>query len=906
MKKICWILLLLAALQATGYSQDARVNIQMRGVTIESVLTEIEKQTEYRFFYDAVAVKLNDVVNVSWSSKRLNEALSELFAGRGISFRLIDRQIALYAAQTNTTAAQTNTRRTTQRFTISGFMRDSLTTESLISATVYNNISTPLNNRTNLAGTTSNQYGFYSLTLPAGEVEVAYSYVGYNTKVVSFHLRCDTTININLAGVQYLQEVTITADQTSRIQESTQMSSINLPVAQIKSLPAVMGETDVIRALQLLPGIQAGSEGSSGIHVRGGSPDQNLILLDGVPVYNVIHLFNFFSVFNGDAINNIEVFKGGFPARYGGRVSSVIDINMKEGNMQKFKGEGSIGSIASSLTLEGPILKDRTSFIVSGRRSYVDLLLKPLIAIASNQQSWNQKFGLYFYDLTAKINHRFSDKDRIYLSAYMGDDTYYIKIDYKRYFDDDNIIEKTKMNNGLQWGNITTAFRWNHIFTNRLFSNTTLTYSRFRYETNALFDRTHTDTAKELTTREYNEIQNNSGIQDWSGKIAFDYIPSPNHYIRFGANVIYHAFNPSEIIYSNTDVTRNMGAPKRYAYEYNAYVEDDFRITKRLKTNVGLRWTAFSMGDELYSSWQPRISARYLITQEFSFKTSYSRMAQYLHLLSNTGIGLPTDIWIPSTELVRPQTSDQVAVGVAQTFRKEYEISLEGYYKTMDNVLELRDGVSIFSLDEQWEQKVAQGTGLSYGGELFVQKKTGSFTGWAGYTLSWSDRHFEELNDGRRFPYKYDRRHDLSVVLIQSFERLSKNKKNNINISATWIFGSGYWITLPVGKFDARHPIIPATGNNYWNSYFEYGERNGYRTKPYHRLDLSISFIKPKKWGEHRWVLSLYNAYNRKNPFYIDVKEIKAASNTKDYSKYKFEQHSLFPIIPSISHQFMF
>jgi len=873
----------------------------MRNAAIESVLNEMEKQTEYRFFYDSEAVKVSDAVTVSWSSKTVSDALTELFSGRGIAYRLIDRQIVLYVVQINPGAAQTNTRRTTPRYTVSGFMRDSLTTESLISATVFHTA--------NRAGASTNQYGFYSLTLPAGEVELVYSYVGYNSQTVSFQLRRDTVINMSLAAGQHLQEVEITASRTSNIQETTQMSMINVPIAQLKSLPAVMGETDVIRALQLMPGIQSGSEGSTGLHVRGGSPDQNLILLDGVPVYNVSHVFNFFSVFNGDAINKIEAYKGGFPARYGGRISSVIDITMKEGNMQKFRGTGSIGIVSSSLTLEGPVLKNRTSFIVSGRRTYIDVLRAPLMAMANRQQDAreiNRKINFYFYDLNAKINHRFSDKDRIYLSAYMGNDKIYNKNNYKIYTNYDRNLDSYKTNLGMQWGNITTAFRWNHIFTNRLFSNSTLTYSRYRLKTVSLFDHSHTVIKEKLTTRYLNDSQNFSGIQDWGGKIEFDYLPSPNHHIRFGGGAIYHIFNPSEITIRDTEKTRNLGAPKHYSYEYSAYVEDDIRLTKRLRTNIGLRWSAFSVGDELYSVWQPRISARYLITPQFSVKAAYSRMAQYLQMLSNSGIGMSYNIWVPSTELLRPQTSDQVAFGFAQTLREDYEISLEGYYKTMDNVLELRDGVSFFSLDEQWEKLVAQGTGLSYGAELFVQKKTGRFTGWIGYTLSWSDRQFDELNDGRRFPYKYDRRHDLSIVFMQRFGRISKNKKNDVELSASWIFGSGYWVTLPVGVFDSRHPVVPGTDNYYWNRYYEYGERNGYRIRPYHRLDISVAFIRPVRWGENRWVLGLYNAYNRKNPYFIDIEEVKAISNTNQYSKFKFVQWSLYPIIPSFSYQFKF
>ena len=409
----------------------------------------------------------------------------------------------------------------TQRYTISGYMKDSQSTESLISATVHNKI--------DMAGTSTNQYGFYSLTLPAGDVEIVYSYVGYNAQQHSFQLIRDTVINITLEGALHLQEVQITADRTARIQESTQMSSVNVPMAQIKSLPAFLGEVDVQKTLQLMPGIQSGGEGTSGLYVRGGGPDQNLILLDGVPVYNASHLFGFFSVFNADAINNMEVFKGGFPARYGGRVSSVLDINMKEGNMQKFSGEGSVGIVATKLTLEGPIWKDHTSFIVSGRRTYIDALATPFIALA-NKQNENEKFkaGYYFYDLTAKINHRFSAKDRIYLSAYMGDDKFFVWNETKHrssYWEEDSeTIDygKSMTDGGIKWGNITAAFRWNHIFTPKLFGNTTLTYSRYRFNTSIKsteeYRKYNSDDDELVNVHNFYEIQYNSGIQAGAAK----------------------------------------------------------------------------------------------------------------------------------------------------------------------------------------------------------------------------------------------------------------------------------------------------------------------------------------------------------------------------------------------------
>ena len=442
-----------------------------------------------------------------------------------------------------------------------------------------------------------------------------------------------------------------------------------------------------------------------------------------------------------------------------------------------------------------------------------------------------------------------------------------------------------------------------------MFINTAVTYSRYRL--NNVSENHRTRIFNNSTLYEFNEMQNYSGIQDWSGKIAFDYIPSPNHYIRFGAGAVYHTFNPSVMVIRDTDEKRDYSASKIYAWEYSAYAEDDIQLSKRLKTNIGLHLSKFAASSfEL----QPRISARYLITPQFSAKASYSRMAQYLHLLTSTNVGivLPVEHWLPSTEHLRPQTSHQTAIGFAHHFRDDYEISLEGYYKTMANVVEYMEGANLFNLDEAWEQKIVQGTGRSYGAELFVQKKTGSFTGWAGYTLAWTDRHFEELNGGKRFPYKYDRRHDISIVWMKRFEYYNwrRYKDKIIELSGAWVFGSGNCVTIPVGVFYAKHPALLSNNNYNWMRYFDYGERNGYRMKPYHRLDLSLSFVKKKKWGERRWIISVYNAYNRKNPWAIQVEEeVKEDSNdppSQIYTDFKFVQWTLFPFIPSVSYQFKF
>ncbi len=761
-----------------------------------------------------------------------------------------------------------------QKFTISGYIKDKNTGEVLIGANIYN--------KENYQGTTSNNYGFYSLTLPADSMKLVFSYVGYQSMEVSLNLNKDTEINIGLQDVVALDEIVISGRE--EIQEVTQMSKINVPIAQIKAMPAFLGEVDVLKVLQLLPGIQSGTEGSSGLYVRGGGPDQNLILLDGVPIYNASHLFGFFSVFNADAINNVDLIKGGFPARYGGRLSSVIDITMKEGNHEKLRGEGAIGLISSKLTLEGPI-NENTTFLVSGRRTYIDLLARPLIKASTEG---DETAGYYFFDLNAKINHKFSNNDRVYLSGYFGNDDAYSRLKESYNSGGGNVSYEDEF--GLNWGNIIAALRWNHVFNPKFFSNLTLTYSRYRFD---IFEN-HEEERNTSTGVENEEesIAYFSGIRDFAAKADFEFIPNPSHYIRFGVSGINHTFNPGILSYKSTvESDTTLGSFKTSANEFAAYLEDDIKVTDHLKVNAGIHISAFSVEDELYTSFQPRLAIRYLLNNGLSIKGSYAQMTQFIHLLTNSGIGLPTDLWLPSTRRVSPQESYQFAMGLAKTFNRKYEVSLEGYYKEMDGLIEYKEGASFLNIEGDWQDKVEIGQGESYGAELFIQKKTGQFTGWVGYTLSWSNRQFDNLNFGRSFPYKYDRRHDISITGVYKVN-------DRIDISGAWVYGTGNSITLPISKYNGF-----MYEGNFWfrggNPITYYGERNGYRMRSYHRLDFSISFSKQKKWGTRKWTIGTYNTYSTRNPFFIDIGYHKGGGK-------KFIQYSLFPIIPSISYSFKF
>jgi outer membrane cobalamin receptor len=791
-----------------------------------------------------------------------------------------------------------------QKFTISGFINDKENGESLIGVNVLI--------KEKLVGTTSNTYGFYSLTLPEGNYDVSFTYIGFETQITSVNLNKNISLDINLGTAStQINEVTIVAQETAV--ERTQTSIVEVPVQQIKNIPALLGEVDVLKAIQLLPGVQSGGEGTSGFYVRGGGPDQNLILLDGVPVYNASHLFGFFSVFNADAIKNVRLTKGGYPARFGGRLSSVLEIDMKEGNMKKIEGEGSIGLISSKLTLQGPIIKDKTSFIVSARRTYIDLLAQPLIRKAND----GNPGGYYFYDLNAKLNHKISNKDRLYLSAYLGKDRFYFTNSDNDSFNINGAnYESTSLNDaGLDWGNITSSLRWNHLFSNKLFANTTLTYSKYQF--NTLFDSKTTETTPYIYTADTTHFNYFSGVKDYGAKIDFDYLPNPNHYIKFGLNYVRHNFYPGSLeLYLSSFQRDSLGIetfnnPIDTTFNFSDalqsndaffYVEDDIKVNDQLKVNIGAHLGFFNTNNKTYFSFQPRLSSRYLINKDWSIKASYAEMQQNIHLLTNSGAGLPTDIWVPSTDSVPPQYSKQIAASVNRNFLSGMlEVSLEGYYKKMNDLITLKPGAEIIGF-EDWKTKVdTNGVGRAYGVELFVQKKKGKTTGWIGYTLSFSERKFENVNFDNWYPYKYDRRHDFSIVMAHKFS-------DSFDVGLTWVYGTGNNMTF----VEARYPSVNINGNT---NGIEEGDvreveyfptRNNLRLPAYHRLDLGLNFHKKNSWGERTISVGAYNVYNRKNPFFLSVVNDTNIQNGVPVISRVVQQTSLFPIIPSISYKVKF
>lgn len=764
-----------------------------------------------------------------------------------------------------------------ERVTLNGYVKDSLSGESIIGATISVNGQSK--------GVLSNQYGFYSITLEAGAYTISASHVSYMGKSVNIDLLENKSYTFELVPKSAsIGEVVVFSRKRDGNIKNAQMGKTDLSINQIRNIPAFMGEVDPLKAIQLLPGVRNAGEGNAGFYVRGGGPDQNLILLDDAVVYNTGHLFGFFSVFNADAIKNVSLIKGGMPAQYGGRLSSVVDIAMKEGNINKFQMEGGIGLIASRFSVQGPIKKNKASFILSARRTYIDALVKPFIKKSSSFYG----SGYYFYDVNAKVNYRFSEKDRLYLSGYFGRDV----------FDFANAKRSFKTN--IPWGNATATVRWNHVFNRRLFANTTLVYNDYQFKFSA--------------QQENFEIGLSSGIRDGSAKVDFDYYPLPNHKIKFGGLFTYHKFIPNVASGRQDSVIfkpNNEGT--KYATETALYLQDDWEPGVRWKINYGIRWSTFTQVGpytryirdqnlnpldstqyksfepvKTYGGIEPRVTIRYSINDQTSLKAAITRSLQYIHLVTNAGTTLPTDLWVPSTYLVRPQKSWLYALGFFKNFADNtYETSLEVYYKDMQNQVEYAEGYTPSLRDP--EEEFVFGKGWSYGAEMLMNKLKGRFTGWVGYTLSWTWRRFPDLNEGLKYPTKYDRRHDLSIVTHYELNRKWK-------FGAVFVYGTGNAITLP-----ERFYFISGVLTQ------EYSRLNQYRMKAYHRLDLSATYTpqpKKKRNVKSSWVFSIYNTYSRLNPYFIYFDQNGSLSNGD--LKVQAKQVSLFPIIPAVTWNFSF
>ena len=904
MKKV--IVLFTLALSVSGFSfSQNTISLNVKKMPIEQVLSIIEKQSAFVFSYNPDLLKNTPEITINIQNKTIDQILSIVLNKNNIQYIIKDKNIILKKKITPAIKYRT----------ISGYVFDNQSHETIISATVYDLKSQ--------RGTISNNYGFFSLTIPENEASIRTSYVGYAPKIIQITNSSDTLINVFLETTS-LQEVIVEGRTNSPVL-NTDVGKLTMNSLELKSTPAILSESDVLKTLQLTPGVNAGTEGVSGLYVRGGNADENLYLVDGNPIYHVNHLGGLFSTFNPDAVKILSFYKGSFPARFGGRLSSVVDMRMNDGDLKKVSGSFSIGLLSSRINLQGPIIKDKTSFNISLRRTYFDLLTTPVLYFV-NTKTYKEDPNNYFkvmlkynfYDFNGKISHRFSDKNRLYLSLYSGKDNAYGNHEesyqnkyteaesanynglyYSKRFDSD-IIKMT-------WGTQLASLNWTNQINEKLFSSLNIMYGKYVSDINSTiinenFNKFHTSTGTDNIEDTNNKMTSlyGSGIVDYGIHSNFDYSFSDIHTIKFGGTLLNHIFNPEHNQTIIQETENNVDTTKQANYiqdkvpilDMSVYAEDEIRVSDRLKVNAGLHLSDFFVSGKSYFSLQPRISSRYLINNHTSVKLAYAQMNQYLHLLQSSFVSMPNDLWMPITKDIKPLISHQITAGGYYQY-KNFDFSMEAYYKLSKNQMEYKEGAELLEIGKNWEERVAQGIGKAYGFEWLASKSKGKFTGWAGYALSWATRQFPngDINLGRPYYARFDNRHKINLV---GMYKISKK----IDVSASWIYASGNRVTIPLENY-----LNFGRDENY------IAERNNYRMPDYHRLDLSINFTKlTKKRKTAVWNISFYNAYNRHNAFMIipDYEYVRYNQNQYSGYKYVYKKVSIFPIIPSFSYTFKF
>ena len=877
----CWMIFmpvpdLLA--QSAKTKDDPRITLRMKEVSLPEVLSEIERQAGVTFSYESSLLKELPKISFQVKDEALTDCLTRLFESYPIVYKVSGKIVILKRRQ--------------RQVTISGFVRDQASSESLIGASVYEVASRK--------GSATNSYGFFSLTLPPGNIRLHASYIGYESCSFNFtELDRDTILNIELRPNARLEEVVVTTSERDRLSvNNTLMGTMEFSQKTIKATPTLFGESDIVKTLQLTPGVASGTEGLAGLYVRGGDQDGNLFLIDGNPVYQINHVGGLFSAFNPEAIRNLDFFKAGFPARYGGRLSSVVDVHTKEGNMKEYHGSAMLGLTSGNLNFEGPIIKNRTSFNASFRRSWLDGLSAPGLAIYNKIQKKNgEKFSARyaFTDLNLKVNHHINDRSQAYVNFYFGQD--FLKGGSSEFSVGDDITPFENKDFGkMRWGNIALSSGWSYVFNNKMFGTVTLAYSHYqsklKQETSQYYG---TEGDKDYSSR-FIETSTRNGINDFGVHANFDYIPTPAHHIRYGTDYLYHRFSPEYIEEKTSEnlspTKRTTGDERLSANELAVFAEDDWAISPIVRANAGLRLNMYNIQKKTYVSLDPRLSVRFLLTRDLSLKASYARMNQYVHQISESYMSLPTDMWMPVSKKLKPLESDQVSVGAYYNLHKDYSFSVEGYHKWMNHLLDYKDGYNFLPSFVGWEEKLAAGKGWAYGAEFIARKETGRITGWIGYGLMWSDRQFDEINNGKRFPAKYDNRHKLNIVANWKI-----NEK--LELTGSWTFMTGNRVTVAFENYEDLGltpvpPLLPEGGLDYFT------ERNNVRLPAYHRLDLGINIYRPKKNGHLGiWNISVYNAYCQMNPITIHKR------SWINYSHY-FETLSLLPIIPSISYTYKF
>lgn len=887
-----YILVLALFIFQRVYAQEPEINIKFSNTPIQEVLRVLEEQSSFTFSFESSLLNSFPPITLNLLHSTLEIALEQIFRKSNIEYKIKSSHIIL--------------KKRRKPVIISGTVIDAKSKEPLMNATIYD--------WDQQIGTVTNAHGIYSLSLPDSKLNLTISYVGYKPWQYKLVQNSDTTISVALEPMLNLDEVIVRRPSLSQWIKNIQPGQISFPIKTVNKLPGLFSESDLLKTIQLMPGVKTGTEGMAGLFVRGGNVDENLYLMDGIPIYNPSHLLGFFSTFNSDAVKNVEFYKSSFPARFGGRLSSIVDVRLKDGDMENYHGNISIGLIASKFNLEGPLSRNKTAFNLSARRTYADLIASPLIRKLSKIEdkftSERLKAGYYFADINAKITHKFSVRSRLSLNLYWGNDKLRYKYKSRNYNyhyteniePDYDFWTKEQQKARWNWGNLITSLEWNYNINNRLNSNTTVAYNRYMSSIRLRFfyeEKKDTDHSYSL-----NKLAFDSGIRDWIVKNDFIFTANPWNKIRFGVNYTFHTFIPEtsrKTIRSQEDIPfPNTGKSsienKIRGHELSVYAEDEIALGKRIRLQPGIHLSMFQVENKTYLSLQPRFSIQYSLAEDLSFKASYTKMNQYVHLLTSGGLNMPTDLWVPVTRRIRPMLSHQAAGGLYYHLKQNWEFSLEAYYKIMKNQIEYVDGAGILPDYRTWDEKVAMGKGKGYGLEVQLQKIKGKTSGWINYTLSWANRCFSDkrINYGKWFPAKYDNRHNVNIALMHKFSK-------RFDISTVWVFNSGNRITLSLERYNSS-PVIPGEEAPHHQEIEHYEYRNNYRMDNYHRLDIGFNFHKQKRRGTRTWSVNFYNTYCRKNPFslYTDENTINGKRQAVIWKS------TIFPILPSFSYTFTF
>ncbi len=869
---------------------DKLLNVDIKQQPLEKALYLLIDKADAHLSFSNDIIPDKEITLKAYNQP-LSNILDLMLRDTDIQYRVVGSQIVLYSDQATTG----------QKVTISGFVEDAYSGEALIGVSIYDTYSGK--------GTTTNEYGFYSLTLPADEVAIKYSYVGYVLQPYRANLESNTQVDITLQpATTHLAMVTIASDSLwSNEPKGTSVHTFDEEA--LWNLPGFGGEKDIIRAIHLLPGIQTGTDGIGGFSVRGGNPDENLILIDDVPVYYFTHGAGLYSIVNSDAINKATLYKNDFPARYNGRLSSILDIRTKEGNKKEFNASAGINLLGVKGYLEGPIIPNRSSFFLSARKSLVNWYLSP---ITREEKERNGEIGQTtydFYDLNLKVNHKLSNKNHLFLSVYRGNDQFSDEGHLHKSYYYDNIGGQAdySYSNGLNWKNTTTSLRWNSVVSDQMFANLTLIYSRLEVDNHLLeIDSSLSWISDQVaSSKELNISRFESGIEDIGAKLDFDFMPSPQHYVRFGFNYTRHFFRPGALSFSvrtdyNADLsgfdTQNFNNDRASTNEYGAYIENNFMINDQLSLDAGLAHVNWEFQDKIYRSWQPRLSMYWQIDPVLGVKASYSRMEQFIHRLSRSSLGLPSDLWVPSTVEVAPKTADVFSLEFDYV-RNQTRFSFGGFYKKFDGLIEYSEGANFLN---NWEDNITSGQGDSYGLEILLEHNMPTTNFWLAYTLSYANRQFENINFGRTYPYRLDRRHSVNLNARHQFNKW-------LGASLSWVYTTGFAFNIPQEEYIV---VVPDGDNDPGTTSgvpgLDFGAKNELRMPAYHRLDVNLNALFETGPVQHAISIGAYNLYNRKNPLYYRLKREYNIENNSIQKNSRYVQAWLMPLVPHLDYTLKF